>query len=158
MGAADRFWGAHRSVAWLGRAAWEVTVGRACASLIENLVLTVVTTPPQLLALPVGQITPSGGPVPRAKIFCFAIAPNQHYNSRYPVPHEGRWPSSRTLGWDAVDAAASGALWIRRADFVSVSEQPARQTNGAEAYGKTVWFWHPLLVSSRRRRRQPNRA
>jgi hypothetical protein len=26
-----------------------------------------------------------------------------------PVPREGRWPSSRTLGWDAVDAAASGA-------------------------------------------------
>jgi hypothetical protein len=28
-----------------------------------------------------------------------------------PIPFrtEGRWPSSRTLGWDAVDAAASGA-------------------------------------------------
>ena len=29
------------------------------------------------------------------------------------------------------------------------------QTNGAVAYGKTVWFWHPLLVSSRRRRVGP---
>ena len=28
---------------------------------------------------------------------------------RHPVPQEGRWPSSQTLGWDAVDAAASGA-------------------------------------------------
>jgi hypothetical protein len=27
----------------------------------------------------------------------------------------------------------------------------ARKTNGADAYGKTVWSWHPLLVSNRRR-------
>jgi hypothetical protein len=39
-----------------------------------------------------------------------------------------------------------------------VSEQPARQTNGAVAYGKTVWFRHPLLVSSRRRFFGPNRV
>jgi hypothetical protein len=26
------------------------------------------------------------------------------------------------------------------------------ETNGADADGKAVWFWHPLLVSSRRRR------
>jgi hypothetical protein len=62
------------------------------------------------------------------------------------------------VGRDAVDAAASGALWLRRAGFWSVSEQPARQTNGAEAYGKTVWSWHPLLVSNRRRFFEPNRA
>src|SRR5260370_35779623 len=30
--------------------------------------------------------------------------------------------------------------------------------DGAEAYGKTVWSWHPLLVSSRRRRCQPDRV
>ena len=34
----------------------------------------------------------------------------------------------------------------------------ARKTNGAVAYGKTVWSWHPLLVPSWRRRSQPNRA
>jgi hypothetical protein len=32
-----------------------------------------------------------------------------------------------------------------------VSGIEARKTNGAEAYGKSVWSWHPLLVSSRRR-------
>jgi hypothetical protein len=57
-----------------------------------------------------------------------------------------------------VDAAASGALRLRRAGFGLVSERPARQTNGAVAYGKTVWFRHPLLVSSRRRCCEPNRA
>ena len=58
----------------------------------------------------------------------------------------------RTLGWDAVDAAASGAQVNCRAGF-GLSQTRERsngaQTNGAEAYGEVVWFWHPLLVSSR---------
>jgi hypothetical protein len=48
-------------------------------------------------------------PVSIAKIYFFATDPNHPYNSRHPVPVEGRWPSSRTLGRDALDAAASGA-------------------------------------------------
>jgi hypothetical protein len=32
------------------------------------------------------------------------------------------------------------------------------QDDGANAYGKSVWFWHPLLVSNRRRFYAPNRA
>ena len=35
---------------------------------------------------------------------------------------------------------------------------PAGQTNGAVAYGEGVWFWHPWLVSSRRRFAKPDRA
>src|SRR5260370_1890932 len=46
---------------------------------------------------------------PLAKIFRLRRRANQKYNLRRLIPHEGRWPSSRTLGWDAVDAAASGA-------------------------------------------------
>src|SRR5260370_22128856 len=53
---------------------------------------------------------------PLAKIFRLRRRANQKYNSRRLIPHEGRWPSSRTLGWDAVDAAASGAERDRRAD------------------------------------------
>ena len=41
--------------------------------------------------------------------------------------------------------------------FRPVSDRGA-QTNGAEAYGKTVWSWHPLLVSSWRRFCEPNRV
>ena len=41
--------------------------------------------------------------------------------------------------WDAVDA-----------------EVPI--TNGAEAYGKSVWFWRPWLASNRRRFAKLNRA
>src|SRR4030088_738535 len=64
----------------------------------------------------------------------------------------------RTLGWDAVDAAASGAQVNCRAGFglSQTRERPnGAQTNDAFAYGKTVWFWHPLLVLSRRRRVGP---
>ena len=38
----------------------------------------------------------------------FSADPNQFQKFLRPVLREGRWPSSRTLGWDAVDAAASG--------------------------------------------------
>ena len=74
------------------------------------------------------------------------------------------------VGRVAVDAAVSGAWWCLQGGLWSVSGHSA-QTNGANApdeprcedgqcpakplgedgeaaYGKTVWFWHPLLVSS----------
>jgi hypothetical protein len=83
-----------------------------------------------------------------------------------------------------VDAAASGA-WGESQGGLSiegrpVSVSPARRRTallsafayasadvhmpprslGDErvAYGKAVWSWHPLLVSSRRRCSEPNRA
>ena len=58
-----------------------------------------------------------------------------------------------------------GMRWTRqrrRVDVIAgrvllVSDQGA-QTNGAFADGKTVWSWHPLLVSSRRRFFEPDRV
>jgi hypothetical protein len=72
---------------------------------------------------PTGKSTKSC-PALRTKIFRLTRRANQNYNSRHPVPHEGRWPSSRTLGWDAVDA-----------DVLT--------TNGTEAYGEVVWSRRP---------------
>src|SRR3984893_17291726 len=63
-------------------------------------------------------------PALRAKIFRLTRRANQNYNCRHPVPHEGRRPSSRTLGWDAVDADVP-------------------MTNGTEAYGEVVWSRRP---------------
>jgi len=51
------------------------------------------------------------------------------------------------LGRDAVDAAASGAGSCSQGGLWSVSGHSA-QTTGEVAYSKTVWSWHPLLVSS----------
>jgi hypothetical protein len=56
-----------------------------------------------------------------------------------------------------VDAAASGAQVI--AGRVSTREQSnGALTNDVAADGKTVWSWHPLLVSSRRRFFEPDRV
>jgi hypothetical protein len=76
---------------------------------------------------------------------------------------------------DAVDAAASGAHWDRRAGLScerSTGAQDERRFNAfarssiggtwpveglveVAAYGEVVWSWHPLLMSSRRRRVGP---
>jgi hypothetical protein len=56
-------------------------------------------------------------PVAFAKRFLFTPNPNHPYMPFHPVPEEGRWPSSRTLGWDAVDAAASGAQLFSQGGF-----------------------------------------
>ena len=96
--------------------------------------------------------------------------------SAIPSREEGRWPSSRTLGRVAVDAAASGARGVRRAVIRERTRRAGERRLNAfarslvggtgwpnglveeAAYGKTVWFWHPWLVSSRRRFAKPNRA
>ena len=64
-----------------------------------------------------------GSPVPRSKIFRLRRRANQKYNCRISSLNEGRWPSSQTLGWDAVDAAASGALGIAGRIAVSDSQR-----------------------------------
>jgi hypothetical protein len=73
-------------------------------------------------------------------------------------PTEGRIRIVRDAGRDAVDAAASGAQVNGRAGF-GLSQTRERsngvQTNGVVAYGEVVWFRHPLLVSSWRRRVGP---
>jgi hypothetical protein len=58
-------------------------------------------------------------------------------------------------GWDAVDAAAPARKVI--AGRFSRERRTARKTNDEAAYGKTVWFRHPLLVSSCRWRMRSNR-
>jgi len=75
-----------------------------------------------------------------------------------------------------VDAAASGAKGVRRAVIRERAQRAderrlnafARSLAGGTgwlngsaeeaAYGKTVWSWHPWLVSSRRRFAKPDRA
>src|SRR5258708_7418661 len=59
-------------------------------------------------------------PVPFAKIFLFSFDPNHFYIRAVLSFREGRWPSSRTLGRDAMDAAAL-------------------VTNSAKADGEVVW-------------------
>ena len=66
------------------------------------------------------QIDPTGKSAkscqaPQRKIFLFSGDPNHFTSLAIPSRQEGRWPSSRTLGRVAVDAAASGAKGACRA-------------------------------------------
>src|SRR5258707_1915123 len=85
------------------------------------------------------------------QIFAFAVGQITSRTHAILSPRKGRWPSSRTLGWDAVDAAALGAQVNCRAGF-GLSQTRERSngvlTNGAEAYGEVRWFWDPLMLSS----------
>src|SRR2546423_1553402 len=63
-----------------------------------------------------------GCPVPFAKIFLSPFYPNQIYNPRHPVPHEGRIAIVTDVG--------HGVRWTRLVLL----------TNGADADGEVVWF------------------
>jgi hypothetical protein len=85
----------------------------------------------QLVARKLQLLRQLNGDLPRPvyarKTIRFATDPNQHYKLRRLILHEGRWPSSRTLGWDAVDAAASGAQCAGRAGLKTCEPQAARR-------------------------------
>ena len=91
-----------------------------------------------------------------------------------PSRPEGRIAIVTDAGWNAVDAAASGATGGCRAVLSHCVETRERchpaWTNGAcarrslsgrsrvVADGKAVWSWHPLLVLSFAEVHHPNRA
>jgi hypothetical protein len=89
--------------------------------------------------LPDGQISEFGVQPPLQIYSALLVGQIISTNSRHPVPQEGRWPSSQTLGRDAVDATASGAQGRSQGEMNLVSDWPARRTNDVLAYGKTVW-------------------
>src|SRR5216683_3958103 len=61
---------------------------------------------------------------------------NQNYKRRRLIPHEGRIRIVIYVGVRCGGRGSVESAWDRRADFKSVSEQPARQTNGAERTAK----------------------
>ena len=87
--------------------------------------------------------------VPCAKIFRFAPDPNQTYNARRLIPHEGRIAIVTDVGM-----GCGGRENVVRADMIAgrideIRERSgARETSGMVADGEVVWSWHPLLVSS----------
>src|SRR6266566_543364 len=72
------------------------------------------------------------------KIFRFVIHPNQTYNSRFPVPQEGRFAIVTDVGRDAVDATASACERQSQGGF-PVSDRPARRRTMQVADGEVVW-------------------
>jgi hypothetical protein len=113
---------------------------------------------------PVGQISTSGPTAlvqpPSGKYSSCRFT--RHSFSNIAVrSHRGALAIVIDAGSDAVDAAALGAQVNCRAGsgLSQIRERSnGAQTNDAAAYGQAVWFWHPLLVSSRRRFCGPNRV
>ena len=63
---------------------------------------------------------------------------DQFYQFARPTPEEGRIAIVTNAGWDAVDAAASGASEIAGRDQLR-ERSDGVQTNGAASYGEVVW-------------------
>jgi hypothetical protein len=82
--------------------------------------------------------------------YFFSPPPNQPYNPARSGPPRGAY-RDRHGRWagNAVDAAAPAALIRIAGRALACERSAARQTKDAEAYGKSVWFWHPWLVSNR---------
>ena len=97
------------------------------------------------------------GPALREKRNRFAHDPNQSYNSAYPGPQEGRIAIVTNVGPGCGGRESAGRA-MRIAGRISRERSLARKMTGAVADGKTVWSWHPWLVSSRRRFAKLNRA
>jgi hypothetical protein len=100
------------------------------------------------------------GPALAAKIFLFSTDPNQRHNCRRLIPYEGALAIVTNVGVGCGGRGSVGrAIGVAGRLFIEfVSEQPARKTDGADAYGEGVWFRHPLLMSSQRRLSRRNRA
>jgi hypothetical protein len=85
-----------------------------------------------------------------ARICPCAVGQITRMLSRIPPRQEGRYGEIVTKR----EAGCGGRGSVGRDDLagrVQARERfnRARKTNGADAYGKVVWSWHPLLMSSR---------
>ena len=86
-------------------------------------------------------------PVPLAEKFLFFRNWNQRYSIVIPPDCRGASAIVTNVGRDAVDAAAPVPISVAGRDEPR-ERKSGGQTNGVEAYGKTVWSWHPLLMPS----------
>jgi hypothetical protein len=137
-------------------------------------------------ALPILQFLPDGQikktcPALFAKIFRFRRRANHRYKLAPSRPEKrGVSRSSRTLGAGCGGRGSAGAQRESQGEpSWLVSDHPARRRTALNppwsrfrwgctihrcnwrrraAYGEVVWSWHPLLMSSWRRRSRPNRV
>ena len=68
------------------------------------------------------------------------------YFRAVPPRQEGRIAVVTNARRDAVDARRRRGRWLQGG--ATRERLTSRRTYDADAYGKTVWFWHPWLMSS----------
>jgi hypothetical protein len=81
--------------------------------------------------------------------------PKSNLQPRRPGPKEGRIAIVTDVGLGCGGRGSVVAREHRRAGRKTRERSTGARTNGAYAYGKAVWSWHPLLVSSWRRLSNP---
>jgi hypothetical protein len=94
---------------------------------------------------------------PKQKYFSFPEFGNSvETGSSHPTRGavRGRHEARRGERWTWAAAAREGNRRAR----IPRERHASRRTNGADAYGKTVWSWHPLLVSSFAEATSPDRV
>src|SRR6185436_8887638 len=75
-----------------------------------------------------------------------------------PVPQSGALAIVTNVGTGRGGRGSVGRVVVFAGRALVRERTRAAQTNGADAYGKAVWSWHPLLVSSWRWFAKPDRA
>ncbi len=106
--------------------------------------------------VPDGQITKNSS-TPIAKNIPLSPSGKSVLSARA-IPFRKRGVGHRHERWDGVRWTQQRRARLRSQGGSPVSDHAARRTNDAVAYGKAVWSWHPLLVSSWRRFFEPDRA
>ena len=94
--------------------------------------------------------------------FCLTPSPNHQYTPRPSRPTERGVGHRHERGTGCGGRGSVGRVsWSQGGLFVRERARAARDDrrqpgeSRTAAYGKTVWSWHPLLVSSRRRSTGP---
>src|SRR6266481_3599398 len=108
--------------------------------------------------LPVGRLVERGVESLLQKYFTSPVGQIISTNSRRPTPQEGRIMIVRNAGWNAVDAAAFGARWDRRADREICERSTARGREMLLRTAKSCGPDAPTLASSFAEFCRPNRA
>ena len=80
-------------------------------------------------------------PVPSEKISLYACRANHLYKLARPIPNEGRIAIVTDAGWDAVDAAASGASVSQGGSAVSEKQRAGRTAlqRLRQNLGRSTW-------------------
>jgi hypothetical protein len=108
----------------------------------ENLEFPRRQTMAQSSDLPDGRLSESRVQPVLQKYFTSPVGQIISTSSRHPVSKEGRIAIVTDAGWDAVDAAASGAIGDRRAGL-SCERAAGARTNGASTpLPKLRWAAH----------------
>jgi hypothetical protein len=95
---------------------------------------------------------------PRKKYFAFAVGQISATSSRHPTPTQGAFRDRHERGEGSGGRGSVGRVSVAGRADEACERSTGVPTNDVAAYGKAVWSWHPLLVSSWRRFSWSNRV